>query len=35
MKRRESRVEVYRHTLAQTNPDRLNASELPDEPLEE
>ncbi|KAI7884910.1 SAICAR synthase-like protein [Lichtheimia hyalospora FSU 10163] len=35
MKRRESRVEVYRHTLAQTNPDRLNASELPDEPLED
>ncbi|KAI9319917.1 hypothetical protein BX666DRAFT_2018084 [Dichotomocladium elegans] len=35
MKRRESRVEVYQNAIAQTKFDRLNTSELPDEPLED
>ncbi|KAI9489075.1 hypothetical protein BDB00DRAFT_845107 [Zychaea mexicana] len=35
MNRRQSKAQVYRKAIAQTNPDRLDASELPDEPLEE
>ncbi|KAI8350379.1 hypothetical protein BD560DRAFT_337586 [Blakeslea trispora] len=35
MKRRESRLSIYRRTLLEANPDRLNASDLPDSPFDE
>ncbi|KAG2212248.1 uncharacterized protein EV154DRAFT_498809 [Mucor mucedo] len=35
MKRRESKAMVYRKVIMEANPDRLNASELPDTPFDE
>ncbi|KAF7730388.1 Phosphatidylinositol-4-phosphate 5-kinase [Apophysomyces ossiformis] len=35
MKRRESKAQVYRKAIAQANPDRMDASKLPDQPFEE
>ncbi|KAI9486179.1 MAG: hypothetical protein EXX96DRAFT_474935 [Benjaminiella poitrasii] len=35
MKRRESKAMAYRKVIMEANPDRLNASELPDTPFEE
>ncbi|KAG0167138.1 Phosphatidylinositol-4-phosphate 5-kinase [Apophysomyces sp. BC1015] len=35
MKRRQSKAQVYRKAIAQANPDKLDASELPEDPFEE
>ncbi|CAO3652556.1 unnamed protein product [Mucor hiemalis] len=35
MKRRESKAMVYRKVIMEANPDKLNASELPDAPFDE
>lgn len=35
MKRRESKAMVYRKVIMEANPDKLNASELPDTPFDE
>ncbi|KAG0174161.1 Phosphatidylinositol-4-phosphate 5-kinase [Apophysomyces sp. BC1015] len=35
MKRRESKAQVYRKAIAQANPDRMDASKLPDQLFEE
>ena len=35
MKHRQSKAQVVRSAIAQANPDKLDVSELPEDPVEE